>query len=250
MPTNPANQVTARGTSFLQRVEGYMERWLQMATPEDFRAMELELGAMTRELGDEIAGDVLDARVSVPAFRAGTWVAAKGSGRFRSGGPREVEVCFLGGGRRRYLVPYLKPDLRNRPGRRRRSGRRGAGGTGLYPVLAALGVADGVTPALAGEICRQVADSDSVRSARQALDRRGIDLGHKQTLRIVGKVGARAVEERDRWIAQAALGEEACKSAPFAGKRVFISTDGGRCRLRESAKSGRRRKTGLLNRGG
>ncbi len=97
-------------------------------------------------------------------------------------------MTLLGGGKARVKVPYLKQDLRGRPGRTRGSGKRGPGGTGLYPTLAALGIWFGVTPALAGEIVRQVADSDAVRPAREALARRGIDLGHKQTLRIVGKV--------------------------------------------------------------
>lgn len=244
MPTDLANQVAARVASFLAAVDTATERWLRMKTQQDFRAMELELSAMTRQLGDEVAGDVLGERLSCPVLQARTWAAAKNGARLRSGGPRSVEVCLLGGGRRSYVVPYLKPDRRGLPGRPRGSGRRGKSGVGLYPTLAALGIANGVTPALACEICRQVTDSDSVRSGRQALARRGIDLGHKQTLRIVGKVGRRAVEQRDGWLAEH-LERPPTDAGPLAGKRVFISTDGGRCRMRIPAKSGRRRaKTG------
>ena len=82
----------------------------------------------------------------------------------------------MGGSRVRLTqLEYLK-----RNGRRKRRGRprtkRGKSGTGLYPCLAALGICFGVTPALAGEICAQVADSDSVRAGRSALARRDIDL--------------------------------------------------------------------------
>ncbi len=240
MPTNLANQVASRVSSFRAVVDAAIPRWLQMETPEEFRAMELGLSAMSRQLSDEVAGDVLGERLACPVFQAQTWAAADNGGRFRSGGPRSVEVCLLGGGRRSYRVPYLKPDRRGLPGRPRRSGRRGKSGVGLYPTLAALGIANGVTPALAGEICRQVTDSDSVRSGREALARRGIDLGHKQTLRIVGKVGRRAVEQRDQWL-QEWLERDPTDTGPLAGKRVFISTDGGRCRMRIPAKSGRRR---------
>ena len=240
MPTDLADQVAARVSSFLARVDAAMEGWVQMHTPQEFRALELELHAMTRQLGDEVTGDLLGARLGCPEFQARTWAAAKCGGRFRSGGPRSVEVRMLGGGRRRLDVPYLKPDRRGLPGRPRGSGRRGKTGVGLYPTLAALGISDGVTPALAGEICRQVADSESVRVGREALARRDIDLGHKQTLRIVGKFGRHAVEQRGQWLAQH-LKQPPMEPGLLAGKRVLISTDGGRCRMRIPAKSGRRR---------
>ena len=229
MPTNLADQVAARVSSFHADVDAATKRWLKMKSPKDFRLMEGELAGLSRKLGDEVAGDVLGKRLATPEFRACTWAAAKAGGRFRSGGPRTVKVTFLGGGQRRYEVPYLKPDRRGLPGRPRGSGRRGHGGVGLYPSLAVLGISDGITPALACEICRQVTDSDSVRSGRQALARRGVDLGHKQTLRIVGKVGRRAVEQRNRWLVDH-LNRSPIDDGPLAGKRVFISTDGGRCR--------------------
>jgi hypothetical protein len=144
-------------------------------------------------LADRIAGALLSVVLSSPEFQESTWAAAKASGEYRSGGPREVKITFLGGGKQKFKVPYLKRDLRGRRGRRRKIGKRGAGGTGIYPMLAALGVIFGVTPALAAEITRQVTDSDSVRSGREALRRRGIDLGHKQTLRIVNHVGQTAL---------------------------------------------------------
>lgn len=240
MPINLESQVAKRVSEFQAAVEANMKRWLEMKSPEDCCEMEVELSSMTRQLRDQIAGDVLEERLADPEFQTATWAAAKAGGRFRSGGPRAFEVTLSGGGRRSYVVWYLKPDRRGLPGRPRGSGRRGHGGVGLYPTLAALGIADGVTPALAREICRQVADSDSVRSARQALARRGIDLGHKQTLRIVGKVGRRAVEQRNCWL-EDQLNNPPMDDGPLAGKRVLISTDGGRCRMRIPAKSGRRR---------
>jgi hypothetical protein len=109
----------------------------------------------------------------------------------------------------------------------------------LYPVLAALGIWFGVTPALAGEICQQVTDSDSVRAGRAALARRDIDLGHKQTLRIVNHFSRRAVEQRDAWLEKART--QPASTGPLCGKRVLIATDGGRVRERRPARHGRRR---------
>jgi hypothetical protein len=163
--------------------------------------MEQELAGFARGLQDGVTGAVLTEVVSDPGLQAVTSAAARsGPERLRSGGVREVSVTMLGGHEARLRTEYLKPDRRGRPGRPRGTGRRGAGGAGLYPVLAALGILNGVTPAAAAEITRQVTDSDSVRSGREALARRGLDLGHKQTLRIVNAVGQRAVAQRDSWL--------------------------------------------------
>jgi hypothetical protein len=88
-----------------------------------------------------------------------------------------------------------------------------------------------------------VADSDSVRAGRAALARRGIDLGHKQTLRIVDSIGKRAVEERNEWLATI-LESPKPESGPLSSKRVVVSTDGGRIRERVPRPGRRSRKTG------
>src|SRR5258708_38844497 len=121
---------------------------------------------------------------------------------------------LLGGTKVALDVEYLKADRRGQPGRRRKNGRRGQGGTGLYPILAVLGIWFGVTPALSGEVCRQVADSDSVRAGQAALERRGIKLGHKQTQRVVNKFSTRAVEQRDRWLEQ--MRQEPASKGPLS----------------------------------
>ena len=131
----------------------------------------------------------------------------------------------------RLTVGYLRSDLSQRPGRRRGTGRRGAGRAELYPALAALGIAFGVTPGLGDEISRQVADSDSVRAGRAALERRGIELGHQQTLRLVNDFGQRAVEQREEWLARTAQAE-LIHDGPLKGNRVMVGIDGGRIRER------------------
>lgn len=240
MPTDPATRIATRVTTFTERLKGRLTARCSPSSPSEMRALEEEVAAATRSLADEIIGDIIGARLSQPEFRGQACAAAQASGRYRGGGARDVNVTLLGGGKRTFRVPYIKPDRRGLPGRPRRSGRRGKGGSGIYPTLAALGISDGVTPALAAEICRQVTDSESVRVGRQALSRRGIDLGHKQTLRIIGKVGRRAVAHRERWVAER-LNRASVEGGPLAGKRVLVSTDGGRCRIRVPAKCGRRR---------
>jgi hypothetical protein len=227
-----------------ESIAGKLSGWLAVRDSTGFRSMELEVGGVGRQLADEVVATVLQEIVADPTLQAEASLAARQCGELRHGGTREVEVTLLGGKKVRLKrIEYVKPNRRGKPGRPRRSGNRGAGGVGIYPVLAILGIWFGVTPAVAGEVSRQVADSDSVRAGRAALARRGIDLGHKRTLRIVNKFGARAVEQRQKWLEQ-------MRRAPLVrgvlrGKRVVVATDGGRLRERVSATRGRRNaKTG------
>jgi len=112
---------------------------------------------------------------------------------------------------------------------------------GLYPALAALGIGFGATPAVVDEICYQMSASDSTQAARQALARRGLDLGQKPTLRLTNQVSRRAAAQRNEWL-QRVLADPPTPGT-MAGKRVAIATDGGRLRLR-IPKPGRRRATG------
>jgi hypothetical protein len=179
-----------------------------------------------------VAGDRALEKAAVAKLRA--------SGKFRRAEHRPAEVHLLGGKKVRVRSAYVRRDLKGRPGRRRGSGKRGPTGTGHYPMLAMLGVLEGASPAAAEEITRQVTASDSVRAARAALDRRGLDLGHKQTLRIFNGVMERAVWHHRKWLTDAADG--APSRGFLGGRRVVITTDGGRIRERVPATAGRKNK--------
>lgn len=228
-----------------EAIKARMEAWLCIEGAAEFRAMETEVAALTREAGDRVVKLVLKARLQASDFEGRCSKAARqGHGvKLRSGARRDVMVTLRGGSTVKVNVGYLRPDLSKQPGRRRGTGRRGAGGAGLYPALAALGIWFGVTPGLADEISRQVADSDSVRAGRAALERRGIDLGHKQTLRIVNGFGQRAVEQRGEWITKA-LEADLSKGGPLKGKRVMVGIDGGRIRERVTLPGRRSAETG------
>lgn len=147
--------------------------WLAIRDPVAFRAAELEIAEMGRDVADAVTALVLKHLVGDPELQAQASVEARQEGHLRHGGTREVGVTLLGGSEVRLNVEYVRPNRRGLPGRPRKVGKRGKGGAGFYPVLAMLGVWFGVTPALGGEVCRQVADSDSLRAGRAALARRG-----------------------------------------------------------------------------
>jgi hypothetical protein len=214
-------------------IEEKLPGWLDARTPSLFRAMELEVAATARDFADQVVEVVLREMLGDAAFHAECCAAAKAgaAAKLRDAGRRAVVITLLGGRRVKARVTYLNADRRGLRGRPRGVGKRGKGGTGLYPALAALGIWFGVTPALADEISRQVTDSDSVRTGRSALGRRGIDLGHKQTLRIINEMGRRAVEQRDLWLMNTLEGP-APRKGYLRGKRVIAAIDGGRLRTR------------------
>jgi hypothetical protein len=169
--------------------------------------------------------------------------ACAGAARpLRHRGVRGTPVRFLGGACLVLATPYLSEDLRWRPGAKRGVGRRQATGTGCYPVLAALGIARQATPALASEVTRQSVRAASFEEAQQALAERGIGLDRKTVRTLALKVGEEALVQREARIEAAAEG--AVRGGEFAGRRIVISTDGGRLRLREGGKRGRKGKKG------
>ena len=96
---------------------------------------------------------------------------------------------------------------------------------GLYPGLLVLGIHERCTPGLASEISLLAGMLGSLEEARQVLAERGIELNIKVVRRIAYRFAERART------AQRVL--ESDFGAGVAGRRVAISADGGRVRLRE-----------------
>ncbi len=194
------------------------------------------------------AGHVVAGLVSY-VHRDDAWVvAAVDAARSRAAHPtrgrgwRRTPVLFLGGARLWVETPYVMDDLRGRPGPSRATGRRGPTGSGFYPVIEALGIADRATAALRSEVARQTVRGSSFEEARQALRERGIELDKKSVRTLALAVGDSALEQRHA--RQEAARQGQVFREEFAGGRIVISADGGRLRLREGGRYGRRGKRG------
>jgi hypothetical protein len=240
-------EINALFDGIRSRIEAMLPEWLAVRDPAVFRALELAVATEGRALADGITGAVLKKIVTDSKLQAAASVAAQrgttADGRsLRSGGRRTCVVDLLGGGSAEVQVEYLQPNHRKQPKRRAKRKGRGKGGSGVFPVLAVLGIHFGVTPAVACEVCRQVADSDSVRAGREALARRGLVLSQGRTLRIVNQFSHRAVDQRSHWME--AVRQGSAQSGPLHEKRVVVATDGGRLRQRVPPKGGRRRANG------
>ncbi len=135
----------------------------------------------------------------------------------------------------------IKPKLRyfvhkGRRGPKCRVGNRGKNGSGIYPVLELLGIQFGTTPALAGEVARSVADGPSMNDAKENLLRRGISLDIKTIRRISEAFANTGLAIREEWLNEDDPHNTSLITAneSFKGKRVLISTDGGRIRIRDN----------------
>jgi hypothetical protein len=223
-------------------VLGALSGAVEKRSAEAFLALEETLMRQFLTVSSHVVAGVLGY-----LHRDAGWVAgavrkarAAASRPTRSRGRRRTPVHFLGGALLWIETPYVMDDLRGRPGPNRASGRRGPSGSGTYPVLEALGIAHRATPALRSEVARQTVRESSFEEARQALAERGIELNGKSVRAIALDVGARALKQRQARLDAAREGE--VFSDEFAGKRIVVSVDGGRMRLREGGRRGRRGK--------
>ncbi len=144
-------------------------------------------------------------------------------------GLRTTSVLLLGGTRIVIETPYLREARQSRRGRRRR--KRGRSGTGCYPVLEALGIADRVSPATRSEVALHVVQAASYLEAAQMLSRRGLPCDVSSLVRITTATAEASTHLRDAAL-EAALRLPVPPDGPLAGKRVRVSLDGGRVRTR------------------
>lgn len=134
--------------------------------------------------------------------------------RMRSDGLETVNVRTSRGTTVPVSTPYYRE--KNDQGVKRRPG--------LYPALVVLGIYDRCTPKLASDVSRSIAMLSSLAEAQAHLSDDGIDLDIKTIRSTAYRYAARA---------RAAQQSEACGALDSAaGKRVVVSLDGGRVRVR------------------
>lgn len=204
-----------------------------VTSPEELDALEREIRQHTQRLGSLLLGFHLQQALDSEELQAEqALLVSHWPKPLKNDGRVQVWVRTVGG----HDVPVWVTYYRRKG--QRRGGKRYAG---LYAGLVLLGIYDRCTPALAAEISLLAAMLGSLDEARDVLAQRGVALDIK-TLRLIAY----------RYAARARL-EQQLESTEIderlSGRRVVISTDGGRIRLRETkrgpkTKKGRRRYTG------
>jgi len=155
-------------------------------------------------------------------------------------GLKEVSVLLSGGTRILLKTPYLRPDRRGKRGHKRT--KRGPKGVGHYPVLEALGIRDGVSPATRSQIALYTVQAGSYQEAIDLLADRGLAVDPSTLARLAQTTAQADISLREAALAQA-------RNLPLPekgvlwGKRVRISLDGGRVRTRR-VRPGRKTRKG------
>jgi hypothetical protein len=140
-------------------------------------------------------------------------------GRLKNEGKQPVRICIGSGLWVTVRVSYY---------RRRCDRRKKKRGKGVYAGLVILGVHERCTPVVSSRVSMLTALLSSFKEARQVLSEQGFELGVKVIRKVAYRYAARA-----RVIQQSqafCLGEE----LPAKGRRVVVSCDGGKIRLREN----------------
>ncbi len=232
--------LTSQDTDYTRQIQEALDELHQMqevprlvTSPEELEALEHEIRQRTDQLGSLLVGYHLQQACDSPALQAEQdLLMSHWPKPLQNDGRVKVWVRTAQGHRVPIWVTYYR-----RKGQRR-AGKRYAG---VYAGLVLLGIYYRCTPAFAAEVSLLAAMLGSLDEARDVLADRGVDLDIKTMRLIAYRYAARA--RLDHQI------ETTTFEDTVAGRRVVISSDGGRIRLREAkrgpkTKKGRRRYTG------
>jgi hypothetical protein len=232
--------LTSQDTEYAKHIQEVLHELQQMertprlvTSPDDLEALEREIRQRTDRLGSLLVGYHLQQAMDSTALQAAQELLVHQWPKpLKNDGKVKVWVHTAQGLAVPVWVTYYR---RKGP---RRAGKRYAG---VYAGLVVLGIYDRCTPALTAEVSLLAAMLGSLQEAQDVLANRGVELDSKTVRLIAYRFAARARLEQQ--IDQAAFEDT------VAGRRVVISSDGGRIRLRESkrglkTKKGRQRYTG------
>jgi hypothetical protein len=232
--------LASQDTDYTRDIQAVLDELHQMqqtprlvTSPEELEALEREIRQGTDRLGSLLVGYHLQQTLDSPALQAEQdLLVSHWPKPLKSDGKVQVRIRTAQGHTVAVWTTYYR-----RKGQRR-AGKRSAG---VYAGLVLLGIYDRCTPALAAEVSLFAEMLGSLQEAQDVLAARGVELDTKTVRTIAYRYAARARLEQQ--VNNAAFEDS------VAGRRVVISSDGGRMRLREIKRGpkttkGRRRYTG------
>lgn len=226
---------------FRRRLVDVVAEMRRAEDPQAFCTAERGLVALAMTVASEVTRrvvqDVSDDKARRRAAFAGVRARAAARGiEMRNERDRRTEFRTLGG----TIVEVTTPYATARPRAGVYHEKRGAQGTGVYPILDELGISDRCTPAMRLLVARVVCEANSVSSARDLLGSSGVDIDHKGALRLTYAVCDAALRARAEALRATTKGAEV---GPLVGRRVVAAVDGGRVNTRKRV-AGRPKKGG------
>ena len=219
------SSIPANVLASLKAVLGLIAGGPVVTSPEELEKREEEARAIADQFFDAVMTPALEqAASSATVLEAAHELVRNLPRRMRSDGLETVKVRTSRG----TTIPVKTPYYREK--NRRRAKRR----PGLYPALVVLGIYDRCTPQLASNVSQSVAMLSSLAEAQAHLRNDGIELDIKTIRSTAYRYAARA---------RAAQQSEACGFLDGAtGKRVVVSLDGGRVRVRRKKRGPKTKK--------
>lgn len=213
----------------LAALEQFRRENQTVTSAEELEALERQLSALLNRYHALVVGDVIQRSVeSEPIKEAVSELTKCWPKPLINDGILRVMIRTAGG----MLVPVWVSYYRRKSDRRRKRRQKG-----LYGALAILGIHERCTPWLASHVSETMAVVSSLEEAQKVLCERGIRLNIKSIRSIAYRYVARAKAVQNTQSYQ--IGED------VAGRRVVISTDGGRLRIRRN-NGGSKTKKGRL----
>src|SRR3954470_1226260 len=212
-PRDRLAEIHAEIQGVLQQIETKRRDGRVIRTAEDFKSSERAIAALTDRLSALLMAEATQAALDDAENRRQARSLAQGAGHtFKDQGRRDVTLRTACG----QIIVRATYFSRNCD--------RSKVGKGMYPMLLLWGVHDRCSAAVASEISKLVAMLGSLEEVEQVLSDRGRPLDFK-TIRLIAyrfAMRARAAQRAGdlNW------GET------VAGRRVVVSTDGGRLRIR------------------
>jgi hypothetical protein len=209
----------------VQQALEFGEQFTEPTTAEETEELERRAGAIADQFFTAMLAPILQRAVSSETVgKAARELVGNLPRRMRSDGLETVNVQTSRGTTVPVRTPYYRE--KNRQGAKRRPG--------LYPALVVLGIYDRCTPKLASDVSRSVAMLSSLAEAQAQLREQGVDLDVKTIRSTAYRYAARA---------RAAQQSEACGALDSAaGRRVVVSLDGGRVRVRRKKRGPKTKK--------
>src|SRR3954469_24644808 len=212
-PRDRLAEIRAEIQDVLRQIETKRRDGRVIRTAEDFKSMERAIAALTGRLSALLMAEATRAALDDAENRRQARSLAQGAGHIvKDQGRRDVTIRTACG----QVIVRATYFSRNCD--------RGKAAKGMYPMLLTWGVQDRCSAAVASEISKLVAMLGSLEEVEQVLSDRGRPLDFKTIRAIAYRFAARA--RAAQRAGSLNWGET------VAGRRVVVSTAGGRLRIR------------------
>src|SRR4051812_39469999 len=212
-PRDRLTEIRAEIQDVQREIEAKRRDGRVIRTAEDLRSMERAIATLTDRLSALLMAEATQAALDDPENRRQARALAQGAGH-----------TVKDQGRREFTLRTACGPITVRATYFSRNCDRGKSAKGIYPTLLTWGVQDRCTAAVASEVSKLVAMLGSLEEVEQVLADRGRPTDFKTIRMIAYRFAARARA------AQRAGGLDWGETV--AGRRVVVSTDGGRIRIR------------------